>query len=251
VVTSNGYIGTDDVDGIWLRGSSNTISDNILNSNLPEDIRLGTSSSGANNNLIYNNYFNNTNPPYISPLSTNNKWNIARSPGKNIIGGMKLGGNFWGNPEGTGFSQTCKVSGDGIMCDISYTLDSNNIDYLPLTRGSSSNVTIPAGGNITIPPGYGKYQSGVIDAGKNVTFISMNLTGTELQLAWVYTTYSVDGANWPDWTEAKRDFSGLYNIAAGSYGRYFGYMIVAPSGAVITKAVIHYVESPDGVVYIQ
>jgi len=28
-------------------------------------------------------------------------------PNTNIIGGPNLGGNFWANPSGTGFSQTC------------------------------------------------------------------------------------------------------------------------------------------------
>jgi hypothetical protein len=54
--------------------------------------------------------------------------------GTNIIGGSFLGGNFWGYPNGTGFSQTCPdVNGDGI-CDKSYTLDEKNIDYLPLAN---------------------------------------------------------------------------------------------------------------------
>jgi len=45
-----------------------------------------------------------------------------------------LGGNFWANPNGKGFSQTCKdVNGDGI-CDLSRILDANNIDYLPLAK---------------------------------------------------------------------------------------------------------------------
>jgi hypothetical protein len=39
--------------------------------------------------------------------------------------------NFWANPTGIGFSQTCSdVNKDGI-CDTSYTLASGNVDYLP------------------------------------------------------------------------------------------------------------------------
>ncbi|MCD6381831.1 MAG: hypothetical protein J7L43_02545, partial [Candidatus Aenigmarchaeota archaeon] len=39
-------------------------------------------------------------------------------------------GNYWGKPDGTGFSDTCTdADGDGI-CDSSYQLFENNIDYL-------------------------------------------------------------------------------------------------------------------------
>jgi len=60
-------------------------------------------------------------------------WNISKTPDKNIVGGPYLGGNFWANPNGTGFSQTCNdIDMDGI-CDDPYVIDENNIDYLPLS----------------------------------------------------------------------------------------------------------------------
>ncbi|MFA4956990.1 MAG: NosD domain-containing protein [Candidatus Methanoperedens sp.] len=85
----------------------------------------------GSNNTIYNNIFNNTNN--FNFYGTNiNTWNTTRQSGTNIINGSYLGGNFWANPDGAGFSQTCTDgNGDGI-CDSSYTLDSYNIDYLPL-----------------------------------------------------------------------------------------------------------------------
>ena len=48
------------------------------------------------------------------------------------MGGPFLGGNFWGKPDGTGFSQvTADTNGDGI-CDSANTLASGNVDALPL-----------------------------------------------------------------------------------------------------------------------
>ncbi len=111
--------------GIYLAGSNdNTLRGNIVSNN---GIGLGSSI----NNKIYNNIFNNTKNFYDSDI---NAWNTTRQSGTNIIGGPYLGGNFWAKPDGTGFSQTCPdVNGDGI-CDKSYTLDANNIDYLPLAK---------------------------------------------------------------------------------------------------------------------
>ncbi len=126
--------------GIYLSSSgNNTLIGNNASSNNAYSgqygNKLGTGiflDSSSNNNKIYNNIFNNTNNVYFH--SKINTWNTTRQSGTNIIGGSLLGGNFWANPKGKGFSQTCKdVNGDGI-CDSSRTLDANNIDYLPITK---------------------------------------------------------------------------------------------------------------------
>ena len=63
--------------------------------------------------------------------------------GTNIVGGSYLGGNFWGYPNGTGFSQTCiNTNGDGI-CDSPYVLDANNTDYLTLAYNSEMPTATP------------------------------------------------------------------------------------------------------------
>jgi hypothetical protein len=61
-----------------------------------------------------------------------NVWNTTKTSGTNIIGGSFLGGNFWANPSGTGFGQTCADTNKDGICNTKYTLNSNNIDYLPL-----------------------------------------------------------------------------------------------------------------------
>jgi parallel beta-helix repeat protein len=84
-------------------------------------------------NLIYNNYFNNTvNVNLQENQKIQNIWNTSRNTGKNIIGGSSTGGNYWANPAGNGFSQThFDASGDGIS-EASYPLNNENIDHLPL-----------------------------------------------------------------------------------------------------------------------
>lgn len=114
--------------GITLQSLSmnNTVNENNISNN-----GVGISLSQASNNNIYNNYFNNSNNFNDYP-SSNNTWNIAKTPGTNIVGGPYLGGNVWAYPSGTGYSQTCNdVDSDGI-CDSSRTLDANDIDFLPL-----------------------------------------------------------------------------------------------------------------------
>jgi PKD repeat protein len=99
---------------------------------------------------VYNNYFNNTNLTIKS--GPGNSYNTTKTAGTNIIGGPYIGGNYWGKPDGTGFSDTAvDKDGDGIS-DSPYTNITNSIhsDYLPLVTPStpvapeanfSSNVT--------------------------------------------------------------------------------------------------------------
>ena len=116
--------------GIYLTGpginnlTSNTVTGNAYPGSLPG------SSSG---NIIYNNYFNNIN-------NTNNMsvdeaagtiWNITPVPGINIVNGPYLGGNYWANPDGTGWSQVTPDRGDG-FCSAPFVINTDNTDYLPL-----------------------------------------------------------------------------------------------------------------------
>ena len=61
-----------------------------------------------------------------------NTWNTTQKSGTNIIDGSVLGGNFWANPSGIGFSQTCPDSNNDGLCDSKYVLNTFNVDYLPL-----------------------------------------------------------------------------------------------------------------------
>ena len=142
-------------DGIVLDdGVNNTVTNNTIINNTNEGIVFHDSQD----NLIYNNFFNNIiNTQFAQQLTIYlNYWNTALAGGANIIGGTYLGGNFWGNPMGTGFSQTCSDSNLDGICDSAYILATDNIDYLPLTADKSGIVgseggTIATGnGNATL-----------------------------------------------------------------------------------------------------
>ncbi len=163
-ITSNGYYGivlgsctgntisgntaSNDARGIHVGSSDdNTLTGNTVTSNNAYGIYV---CGLSDRNLIYNNYFNNTNVTIKS--GTGNSYNTTKTAGKNIIGGAYTGGNYWGKPDGTGFSDTAvDKDGDGIS-DSAYTSITSSIysDYLPLVTPSnpaasdadfSSNVT--------------------------------------------------------------------------------------------------------------
>ncbi|MEM3505164.1 MAG: NosD domain-containing protein [Archaeoglobaceae archaeon] len=125
-LSKNGY-------SIYFSSSSN----NRIENNKISDSYYGIYLEDSSNNLIYNNLFNNTRNFYI--YDSQNTWNTTLQQGTNILGGNWLGGNAWLSPDGKGFSQTCKDTEEPIgICDEPYRIDSNNIDYLPLSTRTPS-----------------------------------------------------------------------------------------------------------------
>lgn len=161
--------------GIYLYKSNGGILDNntISNNRIGITLRMSNDSQVKNNtdmlntergifvldtdgNTIYNNHFNNTQNILIGGTYNNNEWNIAKILGTNIIGGQYLGGNYWAQPNGYGFSQTCNNGdGDGI-CDSGYQLN-GEWDYLPLTNRVTTPPPVQStcSGNQTSPCGFG------------------------------------------------------------------------------------------------
>ena len=71
-------------------------------------------------------------------------WNTTLTPGTNIVGGSWLGGNYWAQPDGTGFSQSHGDSDNNGICDDAYSLPGGS-DQLPLHVPTSVNqVTGPS-----------------------------------------------------------------------------------------------------------
>ncbi len=102
----------------------------------------------ARENMIADNLFVNANNTHIEEFDRNT-WSLAASAGPNIAGGPQRGGNFWGQPDGRGFSElTPDANGDG-FCDSPYTIVPGNVDELPL-KGTGGAVP-----TTTRAPGFG------------------------------------------------------------------------------------------------
>ena len=122
-ILNNGY-------GVYLLLSKgNTLSGNVISSN---DVCGLFVCPRSDNNLVFNNYFNNTVNADIKN-GTENAYNIMKAEGVNIVGGPYLGGNFWAEPDGTGFSETADDANEDGIADSVYRL-ANSIysDELPL-----------------------------------------------------------------------------------------------------------------------
>jgi len=135
-------------EGIWIASSENcSIYDNAINTNWYGIILISYSSNCSiynnnignntygifilyfsNNNLIYNNYFDNIINAYDEG---NNIWNISKTSGTNIVGGPYLGGNYWSDYTGV------DTDGDGLGdMNLPYNCSGNITsggDWLPLT----------------------------------------------------------------------------------------------------------------------
>ncbi len=117
---------------VWGQNTSFPLSDSISRSIIYNNT-YGAILNRTNDTLFYDNVFNNTVNAY--PFnSTIAGWNAALSAGANIINGPMIGGNYWGAPDGTGFSDVCAdANADGI-CDSPYAIDENNSDLYPLAN---------------------------------------------------------------------------------------------------------------------
>lgn len=114
--------------GITVMDSSTDISNNIIISSA----KCGLSIPDREfDERVYNNYFNNT---INVRLGNHDKytWNSSRVSGTNIVGGPYLGGNYWANPNVTGFSEACTDSDGDWICDSPYNVNGSDFDYLPL-----------------------------------------------------------------------------------------------------------------------
>jgi nitrous oxidase accessory protein len=121
--------------GIYFREECHNINlySNVITSSKQSGIYLLDNTA---DNLIYNNYFNNTINARVEN-SKGNSWNTTKKKGTNIIKGPYLGGNFWADPHGTGFSQTAEDSNSDGISDLPYRVNGSDIDYLPLIKNSS------------------------------------------------------------------------------------------------------------------
>jgi len=125
---SNNLI-TLDEKGIRLESSnSNDIIDNTIAYNYGPGISLEASSK----NYIYNNYFKNAENVEEKAANAENLWQIPLKAKQNIVRGPYIGGNFWADLEGKGYSETGMDENSNGICDTAYNITGGGTDNYPL-----------------------------------------------------------------------------------------------------------------------
>ncbi|MEI7435166.1 MAG: PKD domain-containing protein, partial [Methanomicrobiales archaeon] len=122
-----------------ITASRNGIAGLIINGDRTRvmDCRIGDNGEAgigliqAHDAMIVNNWLSNTVNVQIGEGVTDTTWNTTKTAGTNIVNGPFLGGNYWADPKGTGWSQVTPDRGDG-FCNAPFVIDSNNADSLPL-----------------------------------------------------------------------------------------------------------------------
>lgn len=120
--------------GILLGQGAGSGSSAGISKNKITGCNVGIEFYGESSAGIYDNYFNNKkNIVFDSTWNGDvSFWNTTKTSDYNIVLGPYIGGNFWGAPNGKGFSQTASDKNYDGIADSSYAIDSENIDYLPL-----------------------------------------------------------------------------------------------------------------------
>ncbi|AKB51143.1 cell surface protein [Methanosarcina barkeri str. Wiesmoor] len=149
--------------GITVMDSTTDISNNIIISSA----KCGLSIPDREfDERVYNNYFNNT---INVRLGNHDKytWNSSRVSGTNIVGGPYLGGNYWANPNGTGFSEACTDSDGDWICDSPYNLNGSDFDFLPLASISRTQNPPVANFSINITQGLAPFSVQFTDSSQH------------------------------------------------------------------------------------
>jgi nitrous oxidase accessory protein NosD len=131
-ITGNKIKNTD--IGIFLGQGAGSGSGGGISKNKITGCNIGIEFYGESSADIYDNYFSNKkNIVFDSTWNADvSSWNTTKTPDYNIVLGPYIAGNFWGSPNGKGFSQTAFDKNYDGIADSSYAINSKNIDYLPL-----------------------------------------------------------------------------------------------------------------------
>jgi hypothetical protein len=107
---------------------------NIVKDSKFQNNEYGVAFYGGWDNLFYNNLFNNT-YNCLNMYIQWNYWNTTRQIGTRIYSaGTEIGGNYWTNPAGNGYSDTCTDNDKDGFCDLPYDTGCGGFDYLPLSN---------------------------------------------------------------------------------------------------------------------
>jgi parallel beta-helix repeat protein len=144
-ITENSAISNGQM-GFHISSSSySTISNNIA-----KDNSYAMYLRWSDNNIFYNNYLSGVSRS--SDEGYYNDWNTESQAGTNIVGGQNIGGNYYTNSGGTGYSDTCADANSDGICDGPYTISTGNVDNFPIATSGGTPPPITTAPPETIPP---------------------------------------------------------------------------------------------------
>ncbi len=123
-IHQNSFLKNEDT-GLVIRTNQSSVIQNIFE----ENKKLGLLILQGNENLFVENIFNNLENCLIQEPVSYNIWNGTRGTSSE----PSMGGNYWGDLEGEGFSDLCSTDIDE-YCSIPYIIRQNNIDFHPLSK---------------------------------------------------------------------------------------------------------------------
>lgn len=193
---------SNDYYGLFFNSSSNNT---IKNSKIENNNLYGLYFEHSNitfpqYNFIYNNIINNS-VNYYNTTNITNYFNTTLTTATNILGRLYQGGNFWGFPNGTGFSDTCADADKNGICDSSYSVDGVNLDYFPLyiadTAGPVIGLSNYTNRTIKITSNTLTLNISVFDVLSNVSACKININGINQTLTysngWCNSSLSLTG----------------------------------------------------------
>ena len=124
-IHQNSFRNNDDT-GLILKADQSFIVRNTFSDNEKQGLLI----LKGDENLFSENVFNDLNNCNIQDPLSYNTWN---GTGVTSLGSFFTGGNYWGSPDGEGFSDLCDAGLDG-YCTIPYIIRPGNIDYHPLSE---------------------------------------------------------------------------------------------------------------------
>jgi parallel beta-helix repeat protein len=118
-------------NGMHIAFSANN---SVARNSIKESGAYGVLLNRSSWNAIFDNLLSNSQNALVTSDSGENTWSLpAPLASTNVVGGPYTGGNYWGSPDGNGYSQQCPLQfPEGICHDVYYVRGENNRDNYPL-----------------------------------------------------------------------------------------------------------------------
>ena len=165
LVISGNTLTHNGIGGIALNGEATIPADGnrIVSNTIRDNGQHGIFLCRSSGNTITNNLFSNPVNAVYGGSCTASTWSAQPTAGTSIVGGPTLGGNFWGTPTGTGFSETTADADRNGICDRPFAINSGNSDLQPLSKapgaGTVTTTAVPTVTTTTATPTLGSTPS--------------------------------------------------------------------------------------------